>query len=348
MEELSQLIIDYVKSQGACAVGIATLKTLKGGPPSADLTYVLPEAKSAVSFALPLDQSHIPPFLMKKDFLSHERDNVLKNAQSSGIALQLSDFLAQKGYPSFPLAANLKYRTDTPRGIRDLLPDISLRYLAVRSGVGHFGLSGNVITRNEGAAIILGAIVTAAELVPTEPLPPEDNYCDGCKLCMASCPSGLMDPEKETRIELGGEEFTYSKRRGYVRCEYVCGGFAGLHSSGKWSTWSPARFPIPKEEDEFKAVFRTAAKAYWKRPQTEGGFYHPLMKTRIRQTCGSCQIVCHPDKEERNARHKMLTQSGVVVQNPDGSLKAVSPEIASEKIANMNLELRALYEEVLP
>jgi epoxyqueuosine reductase len=346
MEKLSKTVIDYVMCQGACAAGIGTLKTLEGGPPSADLTYVLPDAKSAISFALPLDQDLIPPFLMKKDFLSHERDNILKNSQSSGISLLLADFLEQKGYPSLPLSANLKYRSDTPRGIRDLMPPISLRYLAVRSGVGHFGLSGNVITRNQGAAIILGATVTQAELEPTDPLPEGENYCDECRLCMASCPSGLMHPREVTRINLGRVEFSYSKRRAYTRCEYVCGGFAGLHQSGKWSTWTPARFRIPEKDEGFKEVFRPAAKAYMLRPECEGGFYHPLMKAKLRQTCGSCQIICVPEREERERRHRMLTQSGVVVQNPDGTLEAVLPGTATERIASMSPQERALYEEV--
>jgi epoxyqueuosine reductase len=342
-EELSRTVIDYVMCQGACDAGIATVKTLAGGPPSVDLSYVLPGAKSVISFAIPLNQSLIPPFLMKKDFLSHERDNVLRNVQSSGISLGLADFLEQKGHPSLPLAANEKYRSDTPRGLYDMMPPISLRYLAVRSGVGHFGLSGNVITKNEGAAIILGATVTTAELAPTDPLPQEDNYCDGCRLCMAACPSGLMHPKQETCVTLGGLEFTYSKRRAYIRCEYVCGGFAGLHSSGKWSTWTPARFRIPEKDEEFLEVFRPAAKAYWQRPECEGGFYHPLMKKKLRQTCGSCQIVCSPDKEERKRRYEMLVNSGVVVQNPDGSLEAVSPGEAKERLAGMSPELRVLY-----
>ncbi|MFH1243268.1 MAG: epoxyqueuosine reductase [Pseudomonadota bacterium] len=346
MENLSKTVIDYVMCQGACAAGIATLETLQGGPPSADLTYVLPDARSAISFALPLDQDLIPPFLMKNDFLSHERDNVLKNSQSSGISLLLADFLEQKDYPSVPLSANLKYRSDTPRGIRDLMPPISLRYLAVRSGVGHFGLSGNVITRNEGAAIILGATVTQAELEPTDPLPEGENYCDECRLCMASCPSGLMHPREVTGITLGGVDFTYSKRRAYTRCEYVCGGFAGLHQSGKWSTWTPARFRIPEKDEEFKEVFRPAAKAYMLRPECEGGFYHPLMKAKLRQTCGSCQIICAPEREERERRHRMLTQSGVVVQNPDGTLEAISHQTAIERLASMSPQQRALYEEV--
>ena len=345
-DELSRTVMDYVMCQGACAVGIATVQTLAGGPPSADLSYVMPDAKSAISFAVPLDQNLIPPFLMKKDFLSHERDNVLRNVQSSGISLGLADFLEQKGYPSVPLAANEKYRPDTPRGLYDMMPPISLRYLAVRSGVGHFGLSGNVITKNEGAAIILGATVTTAKLVSTDPLPQEENYCDDCRLCMALCPSGLMHPKEETRVTLGGVEFTYSKRRAYIRCEYVCGGFAGLHSSGKWSTWTPARFRIPEKDEEFLEVFRPAAKAYWQRPECEGGFYHPLMKKKLRQTCGSCQIVCSPDKETRKGRHEMLINSGVVVQNLDGSLEAVSPDEAKEQLASMSPESIVLYEEV--
>lgn len=346
MDELTGLVLDYVKRQGACAAGIATLKTLEGGPPSSDLGYVLPEARSAVCFAVPLDQSLIPPFLSKKDFHSHEQDNILRNAQASGTALHLADFLEQKGHKSVPLAANQRYRADTPRGIRDLMPPVSLRYLAAASGVGHFGLSGNVITPNEGAAVILGAAVTAVDLTPTDPLPEGDNFCDDCRLCMAVCPSGLMHPEEKSEVTLGGIPFSYSRRRAYTRCEYVCGGFAGLHSSGKWLTWSPARFPIPEKDEELKEVFRVAAKAYSARPGGEGGFYHPLVKARVWQTCGSCQIVCHPDKEERKARCRILTQSGVVVQNPDGSREAIPPEAAAERVAAMGPEERSLYEMV--
>jgi hypothetical protein len=77
----------------------------------------------------------------------------------------------------------------------------------------------------------------------------------------------------------------------------------------------------------------------------EGGYYHPLMKRRIHHTCAGCQLVCHPDREERQNRHSTLTQSGVVIQNSNGSLKAVSPKEAQRRIAAMDPEKRALYEE---
>ena len=53
----------------------------------------------------------------------------------------------------------------------------------------------------------------------------------------------------------------------------------------------------------------------------------------------------HPDKDVRKRRYKMLVESGVIIQNPDGSREAVSPEEAQKKIAAMDPETRALYEE---
>ena len=46
MEKITDRIKAMVKSYGTVAVGIATTETLAGGPPSTDLTYVLPEARS--------------------------------------------------------------------------------------------------------------------------------------------------------------------------------------------------------------------------------------------------------------------------------------------------------------
>jgi len=344
MDQLSRTVIEYVLDDGACAAGICTTETLAGGPPSVDLSYVLPGAKSAISFAVPLDQSLIPSYLAKKDRRSHELDNLHVNGRATGLAAHLANYLTMKGYPSVPVLANEVYRQNTPGGLLDMHPDISLRYLAVRSGVGSFGLSGNVHTPREGAAVILGATVTTAELVPTDPIPDEENYCDECKLCMASCASKLMAEKEKSRVSLGGVEFSYSRRRSYHRCDLVCGGFTGLHPSGKWSNWSPGRLEIPENDEDFLPVLVAAIGAWQKRPPIPGGHYHPLMDGKLALTCGNCQLVCHPDRDERKRRYKMLVNSGVVVQNPDGTLEAVSPDEARKRLAAMRPEERAAYE----
>jgi epoxyqueuosine reductase len=343
--ELTQLAKKIVMSSGAVAAGICTTETLAGGPPSTDLTYVLPEARSAVVFAVPLDQEAIERFLKKEDMASVNMDNRRVSAIASGLAVELAEFLMMKGYKSVPLVANAVYRKDTPGGVYDEMPPVSHRYLAVRSGVGHFGASGNVITDKYGASILLASVATEAELVPTEPLPAETNYCDDCRLCTATCASGLMSADDKTVVDMGGTEFSYAKRRTYSRCEYVCGGFAGLHPSGRWSTWSPARFPIPEKEGGCRDALIKAIGPYVNRKREDYGLYHPLMPGDLLEfTCGHCQFVCHPDKEVRKKRYSMIVDSGVVIQDTDGTLRAVSPEEAEKHLSKMSPEQKALYE----
>lgn len=346
MKDLSQLVLDYALCEGALTVGVATTDTLAGGPPSTDLEYVLPGAKSAVVFSIALDQNLIPDYIGKADRLTFEKNYEAVNSIASGVGVKLANFMTQKGHPAVSLAANDVYRDDTPRGRADMLPPISLRYLSAASGVGSFGLSGNIITRDNGGAVILGGVVTQAELKPTQPIAEEDNYCDSCGLCLASCASGLMKPKEKIEVSLGNQIFSYADRRSYLRCQYVCGGFTGLHPSGKWSTWSPGRFTIPDDDSGMAPLFINSINAYNTRPEGPGGHYHSLMESKLYSTCANCQLICVPDKEERKHRYGLLTENGVVVQHPDGSLEAMSSDDATAFLKRMDPETRALYEDV--
>ena len=344
MDKLTKRVKELVLGYGASAVGIVTKDMLEGGPPSADISYVLPKAKSAVSFCIPLDPAYIDDWFAKKSQTKHFKDNIQKNAIASGISLELANYLNQKGFPSTPLTANTAYRSDTKRGFLDEKPLVSHRYLAVRSGVGFFGLSGNVLTPREGAAVILGSVVTEAALIPTEPLAGEENYCDDCRLCEASCASGFINGKERVTITMGGMDFSYTRKRHHSRCDYVCGGFAGLHTSGKWSTWSPARFPIPEQDEGFYPALLNAIGPFLERPKPDVAVFNVIMPgDKVELTCGNCQLICHPDKNVRKARYKMLTKSGVMIQHADGSREAVTPEEAEEHLAKMDDERRALY-----
>ena len=190
-------------------------------------------------------------------------------------------------------------------------------------------------------------MVTEAELIPTEPLPSGDNYCDLCRLCTAVCASGFIDGEEHVSVTMGGIDFSYSKKHHHSRCDYVCGGFTGLHKSGKWSTWSPARFPIPDKDEEFYPALLNTVGPYLKRPKTGSAVFNVIAPgDKVELTCGNCQLICHPDKEVRKRRYKMLVESGVIVQNADGTLEAVTPEEGKKRIADMDVETRALYEKL--
>jgi epoxyqueuosine reductase len=86
--------------------------------------------------------------------------------------------------------------------------------------------------------------------------------------------------------------------------------------------------------------------AHGKWPASEGGRYFYFSDEKLRVSCANCQLVCCPDKDERKARYKMLTESGVVLQNSDGSLEAVSPRDADKRLASLSVTHRALYQDI--
>ena len=133
----------------------------------------------------------------------------------------------------------------------------------------------------------------------------------------------------------------------------MCSGQTGLHASGNWSTWSPARYPIAKDDEDLASLRQEAFAAWSERPELPGGgMQSPITYSKTKRdvtlTCGNCMHVCHPDPEERKRRLKLLQQGGVIIQFEDGSLQAVSPEEAKEHIAAMEPERRALYETPHP
>jgi epoxyqueuosine reductase len=64
------------------------------------------------------------------------------------------------------------------------------REAAVRAGVGFYGKNTMLITRRHGSWVVLGTLVTAAELATTAPLATD---CGSCRLCVDACPTGALD-----------------------------------------------------------------------------------------------------------------------------------------------------------
>jgi epoxyqueuosine reductase len=64
------------------------------------------------------------------------------------------------------------------------------REAAARSGVGFYGKNTMLITRRHGSWVVLGTLVTEAELEATPRLPLD---CGSCTLCIEACPTGALD-----------------------------------------------------------------------------------------------------------------------------------------------------------
>ncbi|HJN88692.1 MAG TPA: epoxyqueuosine reductase, partial [Verrucomicrobiota bacterium] len=122
-EDLTAKVKEFPVNYGASIVGITTLETLAGGPPSTDLTYVLEGARSAVTFVVPLDEDKTRDYLGKVDRAGHQKDYTRTSIIADGIAAQLASFMRQFGHETIAVMQNLVFRNDKPGDLKQRTPD---------------------------------------------------------------------------------------------------------------------------------------------------------------------------------------------------------------------------------
>jgi len=230
-------IKDFLKSEGVDVMGVAGPERLDG-PPSLDPTYTMPGAKSIVSFALPMDKGAIYDWFSKKGQAPHELDQLRMNQRTYRISKGLSDWLVTKGFRAKEVPANSSYRRHPD--VVATLPSFSHRFGAVAAGIAGQGWSGNVMTKEYGAAMYLGTVVTDAVLESDPAIPPRyfvDEYCAKCKLCARTCVSRMFEEDEEEQVLLNGELHPRGKRRNIDFCNTSCFGLHALSPDLKWSTW---------------------------------------------------------------------------------------------------------------
>ncbi len=371
-EELSTFrrrLMEFLETSGACAVGVCNADSLKGGPPSTDLTRELDTAKTAMVFAYPQDHKIIEAYMGKSNHGKYQAHYIQVNNIVAGLASEVAFQLRGAGFDAVSVhAGNTASGGDTrdvnpqnetqeqaaeryPSTDVDMMigtiPVLSQRYLAAACGVGFFGRSGNILTADEGATVVLGAVVTSAELEPTPPLPEEDNYCDDCNWCEAVCPTKYMSTKDKVSVQLGERTHTYAEKMNPLRCAAHMGGLAGTAYNDKFGSWGPTQKKLPKDDDDMFVAMMDLTDDAANRPQIPGGFVFAAQdEGRMNIMCSACNLVCHPERDVRGKRVKMWTTSGVVVQHDDGNLEAMPREQAEAFLQALPDERRALYEEI--
>ena len=325
-----------VRDGGAATVGIASRERLSTVPPSGDPGYLLPSTRSIVSFAIPLDRAVMREYFSKKDWASYGANQKEILQTLYGINDLLVRFLKEEGHEALAVDGNCVYRSEAgPNDITELtefVPDFSHQYAAVAAGLGRLGWSGNLLTPEYGASVLLGSVLTSAELQP-DPLC-EENPCDRCGYCTLVCPVEMMDRKKSDRAAIAGITEEIAVRRPHTCCWIGCADYHGLSPDGKWSNWSPYRvdYPLPTVKTALDALCVTLRKAD---PEIK---LEPNQYTDYRAvtfdphwhfsaTCGNCANICWKDREDREENMRLILDSGVVVLNSDGTREATREEI---------------------
>lgn len=341
-ETLKKKIVDLAISMGAVGARVADLKAL-AGPPSADPTYVLPEARSVIAFAVPLGTDFISDYLGKVRRDVFARTMYEKYQLIGAIGDAIVKRLQKEGLRGANPSPNGAYRMDESKpGF--MVPDFSHRYAAVASGLGTFGWSGNVMVEGHWSAVFLGSILTEVPLPPDAPL--EEDLCDGCRICARVCPLEFIRLAESQSVTLGGREYTYNTKGNHGRCGLACSGLSGETREAKWSSWATLRHGFPEDDSEIPTVFMRAIndpaseyirahvgiksageRAEWLKEAIKTGrgvLCRSLEETN--PTCCHCALVCSGPLEKRKELMELLHSSGIVTRLEDGTEKAVSPD----------------------
>ena len=256
MSGIEEDIKSFLKNQGVQIIGMAGPERLDG-PPSLDPTYTMRGAKSIVSFAMPMNVDAIYDFLSKKTPVTHNTDQLIGNQKIHHIAKRLADYLNDRGFHARAVPTNNNYRRSLD--VYSTHPDFSHRFGAIVSGIAGQGMSGNVMTKEYGAAVYLSTVVTDAVLKSDPMLPPKyfiDQYCKKCLICDKACPAKMFEMEKEENVLLNGELYPRGKRRSIDLCNASCFGLHSLSPDKKFSSWGRhwisswvGREPNPQKEN---------------------------------------------------------------------------------------------------
>jgi epoxyqueuosine reductase QueG len=158
----------------------------------AHVLSVMPEARSLVSFVLRTHPDNIrsPNRTVANLEFQHAGHEVDEVARRIALALTERGHRALNPPMAFPMEmSNFPGRTWV----------VSHKRVAEAAQLGRMGLHRSVIHPEFGSFVLLGTVLTSATF-DGEPNPLTYDPCVGCKLCVAACPVGAIEPEGAFRF----------------------------------------------------------------------------------------------------------------------------------------------------
>ena len=330
MDSIKSKLKSLAVSLGADIVGVTTKEILADGPPSANPRYLLPTANSVISFSISLDKDLARLFISKNNWRAHchNRKSVVQKLYTIGD--RIAEKLRSEGFEAVNVDVNNNYRPEkNAKNVTEMTefhPEFSHRYAALAAGIGRLGWSGNLLTREHGALVELGSVLTSARLTPDTPISDEEHPCDRCKMCSLVCPVEMIRPKESVQVTVAGITETISNKRPNTCCWIGCSGYEGMAVSGTWSNWSPYRLgrALPKDKGELDKLCISLQKAD---PQMQDDhssltdYRHAVLNPDwfYYTVCGFCRSVCWPHREDRLNNRKLIINSGTAALMLDGS-----------------------------
>lgn len=169
---------------GADDVGFVEIERAEIADQREDITAAFPRAKTLISFVCKMNREPVrsPARSVANLEFHHAHDRTNEVAHKIVAELEKRNIRAINPSMGFPMEMSK---------FPGKIWAVSHKPVAVAAGLGQMGIHRNVIHPKFGNFILLGTIITEAE-ISGHSAPIDYNPCLNCKLCVAACPVGAI------------------------------------------------------------------------------------------------------------------------------------------------------------
>lgn len=221
MENLKDIMKEFVLSKGADLVGIASISRFDRAPDGHKPEDILSDAKTVIVFAKRIPNGVV----MNGPATSYHNMMIIFYNQLDLIAYEMAIYIGQQGGVAIPVPSDEPYYDWNPDKVHGR-GDLSHKHAAQAAGLGRLGKNSLLITPEFGNRVQLVSVVTNLNLEP-DPLV-EDELCPSkCIICIESCPVKAITNEQQVNqrvcrshmfLKLPKEQIIYGCRE----CRKVC------------------------------------------------------------------------------------------------------------------------------
>jgi ferredoxin len=213
MESLTQHVRRVARESGADLVGFAPISRFADAPPCLHPGTIYPGVRTVIAVGL----------RQLRGALKAVEEGTYWQAYNCDSYWYLNEILAPKVLRAIVLALEEAGHTSVPvhnpfcphtgRRVRDDQPAgpggmVSLRVIGVAAGLGELGHSKLLLTPQFGPRQRVFAVLTDAELEPTEMF--AGRICDDCLACVQECEACAIGEARDVRLAIDGREFSHA------------------------------------------------------------------------------------------------------------------------------------------
>jgi len=175
-------LAEVAHRNGAPLCGAVRAEDLDGNREA--IRRILPGARSAVVVAAPHSRSAIA----SPDLQVAQYDTIHAYGDAGRAAHAAARWLERRGYRAIAVPGFIPIDMAPPK--HGMVGAVDWREAGVKAGLGGYGESGLLVTREFGPAVRLCGLLTDAEIAPGKAL--SETPCTHCHRCLAACPAGAL------------------------------------------------------------------------------------------------------------------------------------------------------------